>query len=156
MQNLYFLFLAASLAPLCLAQSGGPSVPQSSNSGFTALVNDAKTRIKEMNVDQLKALQASGEKFTLIDVREDNEWEAGHAAEAVHLSKGVIEREIEKAAPAKNTRLVLYCGGGSRSALATDSLLKMGYTNAFSLAGGLGAYTKAGLPTEKPAEPAKK
>src|SRR5260370_23591094 len=138
MHKLYTVFLAASLAPFCLAQPGGQS-PQPSNSGFTALVNDAKTRIKEMNVDQLKALQASGEKFTLIDVREDNEWDAGHAAGAVHLSKGVIEREIEKAAPAKDTKLVLYCGGGSRSALATDSLMKMGYSNAFSLVGGMGA-----------------
>jgi rhodanese-related sulfurtransferase len=155
MHKLYSVFLAASLAPFCLAQTGGQS-PHSSNSGFTALVDDAKTRIKEMNVDQLKALQASGEKFTLIDVREDNEWDAGHATGAVHLGKGVIEREIEKAAPRKDAKLVLYCGGGSRSALATDSLMKMGYTNAFSLVGGLGAYTKAGLPTEKPAESAKK
>jgi rhodanese-related sulfurtransferase len=155
MHKLYSVFLAASLAPFCLAQTVGQS-PQPSNSGFTALVNDAKTRIKEMNVDQLKALQASGEKFTLIDVREDNEWDAGHATGAVHLSKGVIEREIEKAAPSKDTKLVLYCGGGSRSALATDSLMKMGYSNAFSLVGGLGAYSKAGLPTEKPAESAKK
>ena len=155
MHKLYSVFLAVSLSPFCLAQTSGQS-PQPSNSGFTALVNDAKTRIQEMNVDQLKALQASGEKFTLIDVREDNEWDAGHATGAVHLSKGVIEREIEKAAPRKDAKLVLYCGGGSRSALATDSLMKMGYTNAFSLVGGLGAYSKAGLPTEKPAEPAKK
>ena len=155
MHKLYSVVLAASLAPFCLAQTAGQS-PQPSNSGFTALVNDAKSRIKEMNVDQLKALQASGEKFTLIDVREDNEWDAGHATGAVHLSKGVIEREIEKAVPRKDAKLVLYCGGGSRSALATDSLMKMGYTNAFSLVGGLGAYTKAGLPTEKPAEAAKK
>ena|ERR1700730_14094623 len=155
MHKLYAVFLATSLAPFCLAQTVGQS-PQPSNSGFQTLVNDAKSRIKEMNVDQLKALQASGEKFTLIDVREDNEWDAGHATGAVHLSKGVIEREIEKAAPSKDTKLVLYCGGGSRSALAADSLMKMGYSNAFSLVGGLGAYSKAGLPTEKPAEPAKK
>jgi rhodanese-related sulfurtransferase len=155
MNNLYAVFLTASLATFCLAQTSAQS-PQPSNSGFTALVNDAKTRIQEMNVDQLKTLQASGEKFTLIDVREDNEWDAGHATGAVHLSKGVIEREIEKAVPRKDAKLVLYCGGGSRSALATDSLMKMGYTNAFSLVGGLGAYTKAGLPTEKPAEAAKK
>ncbi len=155
MHKLYSVFLAASLAPFCLAQTSSQP-PQQSNSGFTALVNDAKTRIQEMNVDQLKALQASGEKFTLIDVREDNEWDAGHATGAVHLSKGVIEREIEKAAPRKDAKLVLYCGGGSRSALATDSLMKMGYTNAFSLVGGLGAYSKAGLPTEKPAESPKK
>jgi len=155
MHKLYSVFLAISLAPFCLAQTSGQS-PHPSNSGFTALVDDAKTRIKEMNVDQLKALEASGEKFTLIDVREDNEWDAGHATGAVHLSKGVIEREIEKAAPRKDAKLVLYCGGGSRSALATDSLMKMGYTNAFSLVGGLGAYSKAGLPTEKPADSAKK
>ena len=155
MHKLYSVFLAVSLATFCLAQTSGQA-SQPSNSGFTALVNDAKTRIQEMNVDQLKALQASGEKFTLIDVREDNEWGAGHATGAVHLSKGVIEREIEKAAPRKDAKLVLYCGGGSRSALATDSLMKMGYTNAFSLVGGLGAYSKAGLPTEKPTESAKK
>jgi len=155
MHKLYYVFLAASLAPFCLAQTDAQA-PHPSNSGFTALVNDAKTRIKEMDVDQLKSLQVSGEKFTLIDVREDNEWDAGHAIGAVHLSKGVIEREIEKAAPKKDAKLVLYCGGGSRSALAADSLQKMGYTNAFSLVGGLGAYTKAGLPTEKPAESAKK
>ncbi len=155
MHKLSTLLLAASFAPLCLAQEHAQPA-QSPNSGFAALVNDAKTRIREMNVDQLKALQASGEKFTLIDVREDNEWDAGHAIGAVHLSKGVIEREIEKAAPQKNAKLVLYCGGGSRSALATDSLMKMGYTNAFSLVGGLGAYTQAGLPTEKPAAPPKK
>ena len=155
MHKLYAVFLAASLTPFCLAQTSAQSAPPA-NSGFTALVNDAKTRIKEVNVDQLKALEASGEKFTLIDVREDNEWDAGHATGAVHLSKGVIEREIEKAVPRKDAKLVLYCGGGSRSALATDSLMKMGYTNAFSLVGGLGAYTKAGLPTEKPAEAAKK
>lgn len=155
MLKLSTLFLAASFAPFCLAQNHAQPA-QSSGSGFAALVNDAKTRIHEMNVDQLKALQASGEKFTLIDVREDNEWDAGHATGAVHLSKGVIEREIEKAAPRKDAKLVLYCGGGSRSALATDSLMKMGYTNAFSLVGGLGAYSKAGLPTEKPADPVKK
>ena len=155
MHKLYSLLFAVSLAPFCLAQTDSHSA-QPPNSGFNALVNDAKTRIKEMDVDQLKALEASGEKFTLIDVREDNEWEAGHATGAVQLSKGVIEREIEKAAPRKDAKLVLYCGGGSRSALATDSLMKMGYTNAFSLVGGLGAYTKAGLPTEKPADAAKK
>ena len=113
------------------------------------MVQDAKTRIKEVNVDQLKSLEASGEKVTLIDVREDSEWAAGHATGAIHMSKGVIERDIETKIPEKNAKLVLYCGGGSRSALATDSLLKMGYTNAASLAGGLNAYKSAGLPTEK-------
>jgi rhodanese-related sulfurtransferase len=151
MYKICTLFVAAAVAQLCLAQTNAQ--PPAAGSGFQTLVNDAKTRVKEINADQLKSLQSSGEKFTLIDVREDNEWAAGHASGAVHLSKGVIEREIEKQAPAKNAKLVLYCGGGSRSALAADSLMKLGYSNVFSLAGGLGAYTKAGLPTEKPAAP---
>ena len=150
MRKLFPLLFTASLATLGFAQTSADS--SHAASGFQALVQDAKTRIQEMNVDQLKALKASGEKFTLIDVREDNEWDAGHAAGAVHLSKGVIERDIDKKAPQKNAKLVLYCGGGSRSALAADSLMKMGYSNVFSLAGGLGAYQSAGLPTEKPSK----
>jgi rhodanese-related sulfurtransferase len=102
-----------------------------------------------MNVDQLKTAKASGEKFTLIDVREDNEWTAGHATGAVHMSKGVIERDVEAKVPDKKTKLVLYCGSGARSALAADSLMKMGYSNVFSLAGGINAYQAAGLPVEK-------
>jgi len=136
------LILAVSLAPACLAQDNAQS-------GYQALVKDAKTRIKELDVDQLKALQSSGEKFMLIDVREDNEWDAGHAKGAVHISKGIIERDIEPKVPQKGVKLVLYCGGGSRSALAADSLMKMGYTNVFSLSGGFGAYKSAGLSTEK-------
>lgn len=139
--------LAMLLAGAVFGQESGQKAPAP---GFQAMVQDAKTRIKEMNVDQLKALKASGEKFTLIDVREDNEWAAGHATGAVHMGKGVIERDIESQIPQKNAKLVLYCGGGSRSALAADSLTKMGYSNVFSLVGGLGAYQKAGLPTEKP------
>jgi rhodanese-related sulfurtransferase len=148
MRKLSALCFAASFTALCWGQSGAQD-PHAST-GFQALVKDAKTRIKEVNADQLKALQGSGEKFTLIDVREDNEWDAGHATGAVHMSKGVIERDIESKLPQKDAKIVLYCGGGSRSALATDALMKMGYTNAFSLTGGLGAYTAAGLPTEKP------
>jgi rhodanese-related sulfurtransferase len=150
MRKLSALCFVASLTVLCWAQTGahsGPSTP-----GFQALVKDAKTRVQEMNVDQLKTLEASGETFTLIDVREDSEWDAGHAAGAVHVSKGVIERDIESKMPRKDAKLVLYCSGGSRSALAADSLMKMGYSNVFSLAGGLGAYQAAGLPTEKPAK----
>ncbi|HYL77090.1 MAG TPA: rhodanese-like domain-containing protein [Bryobacteraceae bacterium] len=119
------------------------------SAGYHALVQDAKSRIKEMSVEQLKELQSSAEKFTLIDVREDNEWTAGHATGAMHLSKGVIERDIESKVPQKDAKLVLYCGSGSRSALAADALMKMGYSNVFSLAGGIGAYKNAGLPTEK-------
>jgi len=132
------LIFTLSLAPFCIGQSN-----------YQALVKDAKTRIKEMNIDQLKTLQSSGEKFTLIDVREDNEWTAGHAAGATHIGRGIIEREIESKVPQKDARLVLYCGSGHRSALAADALQKMGYTNVFSLAGGIGAYKSAGLPTEK-------
>jgi rhodanese-related sulfurtransferase len=142
MLKLSALIIAASLAAGCYAQT-------SPSAGYQALVKDAKSRIKEINVCQLKTLQSSGEKYTLIDVREDNEWTAGHAVGAVHIGKGIIEREIESKVSQKDSRLVLYCGGGSRSALAADALMKMGYTNVFSLAGGMGAYKAAGLPTEK-------
>jgi rhodanese-related sulfurtransferase len=116
---------------------------------YQALVKDAKTRVKEVSVDQLKALQSSGDKFTLVDVREDSEWTTGHAAGALHLSRGVIERDIEGKVPQKDAKLVLYCHSGSRSALAADSLMKMGYSNVYSLAGGITAYQSAGLPVEK-------
>ena len=118
-------------------------------SSYQTLVKDAKTRIKEVDTDQLKKMQSSNEKFMLIDVREDGEWQEGHAAGATHLSKGVIERDIESKVPQKDAKVVLYCGGGSRSALAADALMKMGYSNVFSLAGGIGAYKSTGLPTEK-------
>ena len=102
-------------------------------SGYQALVKEAKARIQEINVDQLKNLQSSGEKFTLIDVREDDEWTSGHALGALHIGKGVIERDIESKVPRKDSKLVLYCHGGSRSALAADALMKMGYSNVYSL-----------------------
>lgn len=140
MRKTSVLVLAVSLAAACFAQAP---------SNYQALVKDAKTRVKELNVDQLKALQSSGEKFTLIDVREDSEWAAGHAKDAVHIGKGVIERDIDSKMPQKDAKLVLYCAGGSRSALAADSLMRMGYTNVFSLAGGFSAYKSASLPTEK-------
>jgi len=91
----------------------------------------------------------SKEKHVLVDTREDSEWQAGHAAGAVHLSKGVIERDIEGKVPDKSTKMVLYCGGGFRSALAADNLQKMGYTNAISLDGGWRAWKEAGMPVEK-------
>lgn len=148
MRKLSALIFSVSLAPFCFGQAASQSHPPTS--GYQALVKDAKTRIKEMDIDQLKTLQSSGEKFTLIDVREDNEWTARHAAGALHISKGVIERDIESKVAQKDAKLVLYCAGGSRSALAADALMKMGYSNVFSLAGGFGAYKSAGLPTEKP------
>jgi len=117
--------------------------------GFLALVNDAKSRVKEIDIAGYLALLEAKEPHLLVDVREDNEFAAGHATGAVHLGKGIIERDIETKVPDKGTRLVLYCGGGYRSALAADNLQKMGYTGAISLDGGWKAWQQAGLPVEK-------
>ena len=116
--------------------------------GFLALVNDAKGRIREIDIDEYKRMRERGDAGQLIDVREDHEWDLAHAAGAMHLSKGIIERDIETTFPDKNTKLVLYCGGGYRSALATDNLGKMGYTNVLSLDGGWRAIEASGLPLE--------
>jgi rhodanese-related sulfurtransferase len=116
---------------------------------FLKLVNDAKTRVKECTVEDVKARLGSGEKFVIVDVREESEFAAGHAAGSIHLGKGVIERDIETKVPDPATPLVLYCGGGFRSALAADAIQKMGYTNVISMDGGWRAWTQAGLPTEK-------
>jgi len=116
------------------------------NAAFLEIVNDAKSRVKQIDIEGYKKMQAAGEPHVLVDVREDNEWAAGHAAGAVHLGKGIIERDIETQVPDKNARLVLYCGGGYRSALAADNLQKMGYTDAISLDGGWKAWQQAGLP----------
>jgi rhodanese-related sulfurtransferase len=122
--------------------------PKQHNPAFLALVNDAKTRVRQIDIAEYQQMKDLGEAGLLVDVREDNEWAAGHAAEAIHLGKGVIERDIEKTVPDKSTRMVLYCGGGFRSALAADALRAMGYTNAISLDGGWRAWKEAGLPTE--------
>jgi rhodanese-related sulfurtransferase len=119
------------------------------NQRFQAIVNDARSRIREIDVAGVKRKRARGENFTLVDVREDAEWAAGHAAGAVHIGKGVIERDIEAKVPDTSAELVLYCGGGFRSALAADALQKMGYTNVTSLAGGWRAWQESGLPIEK-------
>ena len=119
------------------------------NAGFLKLVNEAKSRIKQTDINGYKKMLADGDKAVLIDVREDNEWAAGHAAGALHLGKGVIERDIETQIPDKNTRLVLYCGGGFRSALSAAALQKMGYADVISLDGGWRAYQQSGLPVEK-------
>ncbi|PYT31664.1 MAG: sulfurtransferase [Acidobacteria bacterium] len=116
---------------------------------FLQIVNDAKTRIEEIDINGYKKMLAAGEKPVLVDTREESEWAAGHAKGAVHLSKGVIERDVETKIPDKNTKMVLYCGGGFRSALAADNLQKMGYTSVISLDGGWRAYTQAGLPVER-------
>ncbi len=123
--------------------------PKHHASGFLSLVNDAKSRVKEIDIAQYQRMREAGDSHVLVDTREDNEWAAGHAVGAVHLGKGVIERDVEKTIPDKSTKLVLYCGGGFRSALAADNLQKMGYTNAISLDGGWRAWKDAGLPIEK-------
>jgi rhodanese-related sulfurtransferase len=112
--------------------------------GFLNLVNDAKRRIREVSVAETKARIIQNPAARLIDVREDTEWQAAHAASAVHLGKGVIERDIEGKVPDKTTELILYCGGGYRSALAADVLQRMGYSNVFSMAGGWKAWKESG------------
>ena len=116
---------------------------------FLAIVNDAKSRVKEINVAEVKKRMDAGEKLTLVDVREDNEWAKGHIAGAVHLGKGIIERDIEGVVPNKEQEIILYCGGGFRSALAADALKKMGYKNAISMDGGWRGWNEKGFPTEK-------
>ena len=112
---------------------------------FLRLVEDAASRVREVGADEAKAMLDGGQAM-LVDVREDSEWQAGHAAGAVHMGRGIIERDIENAVPDKAAKLVLYCGGGYRSALAADNLQKMGYTNVFSMAGGWRAWNEKGFP----------
>jgi rhodanese-related sulfurtransferase len=118
--------------------------------GFLQLVNDAKSRVKETSVPEVKKRLDAGAKFVLVDTREDNEWARGHLPGAIHLCKGVIERDIEAAVPDKSAEIILYCGGGFRSALAADNLQKMGYTNVISMDGGWRGWTESGFPVEKP------
>jgi rhodanese-related sulfurtransferase len=117
--------------------------------GFLKLVDDAKSRIRQIDIEGYKKMVAANEPHVLVDTREDSEWSDGHVAGAVHLSKGIIERDIETKYPDKATELVLYCGGGFRSALAAVNLQRMGYTNAISLDGGWRALKDSGLPLEK-------
>ena len=119
------------------------------NPGFLNLVNDAKSRVPEIDIEAYKKIRESGEPHILVDTREESEWAGGHVKGAVHLSKGIIERDIETKVPDKSVRLVLYCGGGFRSALVADNLQKMGYTNAISLDGGWRALKESGLELEK-------
>ena len=117
--------------------------------GFLAIVADAKTRAKEIEIEDYRKMLAEGKKPLLVDVREDYEWAAGHAKGAIHIGKGVMERDIERTVPDTATPMVLYCGGGFRSALASDALGKMGYTEVMSLNGGWRAYEASGLELEK-------
>src|SRR3954468_3207108 len=119
------------------------------NEGFLNLVNQSKAKVRETNVTEVKKRLDAGEKFNLIDVREDNEWAKGHIPGAKHLSKGIIERDIETQVPDKNAELVLYCGGGFRSALSADALQQMGYKNVISMDGGWRGWNEAGGQVEK-------
>ena len=116
---------------------------------FLAIVDDAKSRVRETTVEEVRADLEAGADFELVDTREDSEWEIAHAAGARHLGKGVIERDVERSIPDTSTRIVLYCAGGYRSALAADALQKMGYTNVLSLAGGWRAWNAAAMPVER-------
>jgi len=115
--------------------------------GFLKLVDEAKSRVREISVEETRRKLETG-KAHVIDVREESEWAAGHARGAEHLGKGVIERDIEARVPDRNAEIILYCGGGFRSALATDSLQKMGYRNVASMTGGWRAWQEAGGPIE--------
>jgi len=114
--------------------------------GFLNLVREAKTRVREENYRETKKRLDLGEKFILIDTREDSEWARGHIPGAIHLGRGIIERDIEKTVPDRNTQIVLYCGGGFRSALAADNLQKMGYRKVISMDGGWRGWVEAGFP----------
>ena len=116
--------------------------------GFLKIVDDAKSRTREVTVAETRARLAKNPTARLIDVREDNEWDAAHAQGAIHLGKGIIERDIEATVPDKSAELILYCGGGYRSALAADVLQNMGYTNVWSMAGGWKAWKEAEAPVE--------
>lgn len=117
------------------------------SNGFLNLVQDAKSRIRETTPEEVRRRQERGDDFRFVDVREDAEWARGHAEGATHLGKGVIERDVEKRIPKKDDEVILYCGGGFRSALAADALQKMGYTNVVSMDGGWKRWRELGYPT---------
>jgi rhodanese-related sulfurtransferase len=117
--------------------------------GFLKLVNEARSRVKEVTLDQARTRLANNPNAVLIDVREDHEWQTGHAAQAVHLGKGILERDLEKIFPDPDTEIIMYCGGGYRSALTADAAQKMGYRNVHSLMGGYKALVEANWPMKK-------
>lgn len=119
------------------------------NPGFLKIVEEARRTIREYTVADVKAKLDRGERFHFVDVREDNEFAVDHAKGALHLGRGILERDIETVIPDKRAEIVLYCGGGYRSALAAENLLKMGYANVASMDGGIGVWREAGYPIEK-------
>ena len=145
------MLLASIYAPVAIIREPALSFPLMvgvHSPEFLNIVNDARTRVPETTVPEVKARLDSGESLTLIDVREESEFARGHLPNAVHISKGVIERDIERKMPDKDRELILYCGGGFRSVLAADNLKKMGYTNVISMDGGWREWNEAGYPTE--------
>ena len=140
---------ALMLSLVCSCQSSGRPEYQASQKESSTPAKDASEQIKEISTSQLKDWMTTGRTFTLIDVREDNEWQAGHAAAAIHISRWTLSGKIGTVVPDKTARIVLYCLGGVRSAAAAAALQKMGYTNVFSLTGGFKSYQLAGLPIRK-------
>ena len=132
--------------------AGGPGAGHAHSPGFLAIVEDARTRVQMLEIEEFLARLRSGEQFILLDTREDSEWQKGHLPSAYHMSKGVIERDIERAIPDRDAPIVCYCGGGFRSTLACDNLGRMGYTNAVSLEGGWRRWNALGLPVVVPGE----
>ena len=124
-------------------------MPVKHSPGFLDVVNEAKTRVRETTPEEIRRRQERGERFNLVDVREDNEWERGRVLGAMHLGKGVIERDVERTIPDHDSEIVLYCGGGYRSALAADVLQRMGYKNVLSMDGGWKRWKELGYPTEQ-------
>ena len=117
--------------------------------GFLRLVEDARSRVQQFTLDEFLAKLRAGERYVVLDVREESEWEKGHLPGAHHMGRGILEGDIENVVPEKDAAIVLYCGGGYRSALAADNLQKMVYLNVFTLAGGWRGWTERGLPTVK-------
>jgi rhodanese-related sulfurtransferase len=119
--------------------------------GFLKLVNEARAGVRELTIEQLRARLAASPRVVLLDVREDSEWQAGHAEQAQHLGKGILERDLEQRFPDPDTEIIMYCGGGFRSALACDAAQRMGYRNVASLIGGYKGLAAAGWPMKKAA-----
>lgn len=119
------------------------------NPGFLKAVESAKQNIRECTIEEVQKWRAQGKAFQFVDCREDNEWAAGRAQGAIHIGKGVLERDVESIIPDRSTEIVIYCGGGFRSALAAESLQKMGYTNVISMDGGIRAWRAAHLPEDR-------
>lgn len=149
MNKIWIAVVTLSLLCSCNSSGGAEAEKQASGPGASIPAKVISEQIKEISTSQLKDWMTTGHAFTLIDVREDNEWEAGHATTAIHIPRGTLPDRIGTAVPDKTSRIVLYCLGGVRSAAAAVTLQKMGYTNVFSLTGGFKNYLLAELPAQK-------